>query len=65
MVWLDLVYEKMEEINKDKSDIRNYGGTSEIEFFAVASEYFFERPMLLRRKHPELYKMLHSCFTTE
>ncbi len=63
MLWLDLVYEKMEAINKDKSDIRDYGGTSEIEFFAVASEYFFERPMLLKRKHPDLYKMLASCFT--
>ena len=62
ILWLDLVYDKMEEINKDKSDIRDYGGTSEIEFFAVASEYFFERPMLLKRKHPELYKMLASCF---
>jgi len=63
IVWLDLVYEKMKAINKDKSDIRDYGGTSEIEFFAVASEYFFERPMLLKRKHPELHKVLTTCFT--
>ena len=63
MLWLDLVYDKMEAIHKDKSDIRDYGGTSEIEFFAVASEYFFERPMLLKRKHPDLHKMLASCFT--
>ena len=63
MVWLDLVYEKMEAINNDRSDIRDYGGTSEIEFFTVASEYFFERPMLLKRKHPDLYSMLSSCFT--
>ncbi|CAL2089756.1 conserved protein of unknown function [Tenacibaculum sp. 190524A02b] len=60
--WLDLVYEKMEAINKDRSDIRSYGGTSKEEFFAVAAEYFFERPMLLKRKHPELYKMLAQCF---
>lgn len=64
LLWLDLVYDKMEAINNDKSDIRHYGGTSEIEFFAVASEYFFERPMLLKRKHPDLYKMLASCFVT-
>ena len=42
--YLQLVHKKMEEINKDKSDIRNYGGTSQIEFLAVAGEYFFERP---------------------
>jgi hypothetical protein len=60
--FLQLVHKKMEEINKDTSDIRNYGGTSEIEFLAVAGEYFFERPKLLKRKHPELYQMLEACF---
>lgn len=60
--WLKLVHEKMEAINSDKSDIRNYGGTSQIEFFTVASEYFFERPDQLKRKHPELFKMLELCF---
>lgn len=62
--WLDLMYKEMDAINNDKSDIRKYGGTSEIEFFAVASEYFFERPELFKRKHPELYKMLELCFLT-
>ncbi len=62
LLWLNLIHEKMEAINNDKSDIRHYGGTSKEEFFAVASEYFFERPKLLKRKHPELYKMLEDCF---
>lgn len=62
LIWLNLIHEKMEAINKDKSDIRNYGGTSKEEFFAVASEYFFERSSLLKRKHPELHKMLTKCF---
>ena len=60
--WLDLIHQKMEEINNDASDIRNYGGTSKIEFFAVASEYFFERPDQFRRKHPKLHKMMEQCF---
>ncbi len=60
--WLRLMHREMEAINKDKSDIRSYGGTSETEFFAVASEYFFERPALFKRKHPELYEMLAQCF---
>lgn len=60
--WLKLVHDKMEAINNNTSDIRNYGGTNQQEFFAVASEYFFERPKLLRRKHPELYKMMEDCF---
>lgn len=62
--WLDLIHKKMEAINDDKSDIREYGGTNQAEFFAVASEYFFERPDLLKRKHPELYKMMEMCFNT-
>jgi len=60
--WLQLIHKEMEAINSNKSDIRSYGGTSEIEFFAVASEYFFERPKLFKRKHPELYDMLVQCF---
>tara|TARA_R110000765_G_scaffold9911_3_gene30825 strand:+ start:227 stop:403 length:177 start_codon:yes stop_codon:yes gene_type:complete len=52
----------MEAINDNHSDIRKYGGTNEAEFFAVASEYFFERPDLLKKKHPELYKVLVECF---
>ncbi|WP_218598831.1 zinc-dependent peptidase [Polaribacter sp. NJDZ03] len=60
--YLQLVHKEMEAINNDHSDIRSYGGTSEIEFLAVAGEYFFERPKLFQRKHPELYKMLEACF---
>ncbi len=60
--WLKLMHKEMEAINDDKSDIRAYGGTKQAEFFAVASEYFFERPDLLKRKHPELYKMMEACF---
>lgn len=63
--WLDMIYDKMEAININTSDIRSYGGTSKIEFFAVASEYFFERPKLLKRKHPELYSMMLACFCGE
>jgi len=61
--WLALMHKEMEAINNDASDIRRYGGTSQTEFFAVASEYFFERPTLFKRKHPELYEMLSKCFT--
>ena len=60
--WLKLIHKEMEAINDNKSDIRNYGGTNEAEFFAVASEYFFEQPHLMQKKHPELYKMLLQCF---
>lgn len=60
--WLKLIHKEMEAINNNKSDIRNYGGTNEAEFFAVASEYFFEQPALLKKMHPELFQMLEQCF---
>ena len=60
--WLKLIREKTAEINGGESDINPYGATHEVEFFAVAGEYFFERPHLLREKHPELYNLLEKAF---
>jgi len=60
--WLALMDKKITEINKGKSDIRPYGGESRTEFFAVACEYFFERPKLLEKKHPVLYSYLSKMF---
>jgi len=60
--WLQLTHKKIQEILKGRSDINPYGASSEAEFFAVVSEYFFERPDLLKIKHPELYKLLEQVF---
>ena len=60
--WIDLIQKKIEEIYEGKSDINPYGATNKTEFFAVISEYFFERPKLLKQKHPELYKLLEIIF---
>lgn len=62
--WLKLIHKEMESINNNTSDIRKYGGTNEAEFLAVASEYFFERPQEMEKKHPELFGMLKRCFQT-
>ena len=63
--WVNLIGKKIEEINKGKSDINPYGATSQTEFFAVASEYFFERPQLLKTKHPELYDLMEHIFKND
>jgi MtfA peptidase len=60
--WLNLMDEKIREIREGKSDIRPYGARSRIEFLAVSSEYFFERPGLLKKKHPILYSYLEQLF---
>jgi Mlc titration factor MtfA (ptsG expression regulator) len=39
-----------------------YGATNPAEFFAVATEAFFERPFALRGRHPELYAELANYF---
>jgi Mlc titration factor MtfA (ptsG expression regulator) len=60
--WIELVRRKMEEMRRGDSDINPYGLTNEAEFFAVATEYFFERPGVMERKHPQLYAMLSRVF---
>ena len=60
--WLDLMHREMQRIRSGDSDIDPYGLTNEAEFFAVVSEYFFERPDRLQRDHPELYSMLEKIF---
>lgn len=44
------------------SDIDPYGATSPPEFFAVVTEMFFERPLVLRARHPELYAELAGFY---
>ena len=39
-----------------------YGAQNPTEFFAVATEAFFERPRALKRKHAELYDALMRFF---
>jgi len=60
--WFDLVAEKTHAIQKRQSNIREYGATNRAEFFAVASEYFFERPKMLKTKHPQLFESLTSFY---
>jgi len=63
--WIDLVRRKMEEIEAGKSDINPYALTNESEFFAVATEYFFERPGVMQQKHPKLFAALERVFNQD
>lgn len=60
--WQELMYRKIQSIKKGQSDIDDYGATSEAEFFAVVTEYFFEKPDKLAEKHPKLYELLTRIF---
>jgi hypothetical protein len=60
--WLNLIDAKIQEIRNGESDIRSYGATNRAEFLAVVAEYFFERPQLLAKKHPDLYRTMEQLF---
>ncbi len=60
--WLGILHKEMKRIARGDSKLRDYGATNKMEFFAVASEYFFERPADLRKNYPELYSMLETIF---
>jgi hypothetical protein len=60
--WLNKIQEEIADIKANDSDINPYGATNKAEFFSVASEYFFKRPKLLARKHPDLYELLERIF---
>lgn len=48
-----------------KSVLRRYGATNEAEFFAVASETFFEKPLQMRKKEPDLYAVLADYYGSD
>ena len=60
--WMKLMHDEIQNIRSGKSDINPYGSTNQQEFFAVASEYFFQDPVHFRNKHPELYKLIDQIF---
>ena len=45
--------------------LRDYAGTNEAEFFAVASEVFFEKPKRLHKEIPELYGLLRNFYNLD
>jgi Mlc titration factor MtfA (ptsG expression regulator) len=42
-----------------------YGATNHAEFFAVSTEAFFEKPVELRERHPDLYGVLRDYYGQE
>ncbi len=60
--WLKEVRREMKEIKEGHSDINIYALTDDAEFLAVVSEYFFDNPEKLKKRHPELYQFLSKIF---
>jgi Mlc titration factor MtfA (ptsG expression regulator) len=67
VTWARVLGEEYEELVRSVVEGRPalldaYGATNPAEFFAVATEFFFERPVELRARHPELYEQLAGYF---
>jgi Mlc titration factor MtfA (ptsG expression regulator) len=45
-----------------KTVLDRYGATNEAEFFAVATETFFEKSLQMEKHHPELYALLRNFY---
>jgi Mlc titration factor MtfA (ptsG expression regulator) len=54
------------KIMQHKSDVlRAYGATNPAEFFAVATEVFFDRPREFKEKHAELYELFKNYYNLD
>lgn len=65
--WSQVLSKEFEALQKDAQSgkpslLDYYGATNPAEFFAVASEVFFERPKELKSHHAALYQQLHSFY---
>ena len=65
--WAAILSKEFLSLQKDvsrhrKDVIDNYGATNPAEFFAVATETFFEKPHALKQEHPELFAELLSYY---
>lgn len=65
--WAAALSPEFEELQKDaisgkRSLLDHYGATNPAEFFAVATETFFERPRQMAEHHPELFAVLKSYY---
>lgn len=55
-------FEKLQRTQSNKTVIDKYGATNPAEFFAVATETFFEEPEKLYQKHRELFEELKAYY---
>jgi Mlc titration factor MtfA (ptsG expression regulator)/Tfp pilus assembly protein PilF len=65
--WAEVMAAEYDRLVEDASYERPtlldpYGASDRAEFFAVATECFFLEPLALRRRHPELYRVLADWY---
>jgi Mlc titration factor MtfA (ptsG expression regulator) len=57
-------FQKLRQAVADRQQtfLDGYGATDPAEFFAVATEFFFEKPKELQKQHPQLYEELKNFY---
>ncbi|MFK8024962.1 MAG: zinc-dependent peptidase [Ilumatobacter sp.] len=60
--WRAVCTDAFERVRAGDSVLRNYAATNPAEFFAVATEMFFNLPIELRHHEPDLYEELRSFY---
>lgn len=63
--WKRAIAKEWKKALQGRSFLRPYAGTNEAELFAVATEFFFENPGVMKRKNPELYNLLKEFFNID
>lgn len=63
--WQQQISIERERLASGDSVLHPYGLKNEAEFFAVAVESFFQEPLPLRSRHPELYDLLAELFNQD
>ncbi|MGC1720405.1 MAG: zinc-dependent peptidase, partial [Isosphaeraceae bacterium] len=67
VTWARVLGDEIDQLRREteqgRTDVLDeYGATNPAEFFAVATECFFEKPIQLQRKHPQLYEELKAYY---
>lgn len=67
VAWARVLSREFAQLREDKrrghhSLLNQYGATNAAEFFAVATEFFFEKPRQMLDKQPELYEELKMFY---
>ncbi|RCJ39738.1 hypothetical protein A6770_11680 [Nostoc minutum NIES-26] len=70
LIWARVMTEEYQQLCNDvqqgsETVIDNYGATNPSEFFAVATETFFEKPEELLKQHPALYELLQQYYQVD
>lgn len=63
--WRTIMAREWGRAQQGRSFLDPYAGVNEAEFFAVATEFFFERPGEMRQKAPDLYEALRDFYNLD